>query len=160
MREALRARLMLRPDSATSQATAFGEKIEIRSRSSNGEVVIVPNGQIVQVTNLSRDWARAVVDVPVPAAADLNTVTRVLRDVGTEAFNDPELQPLMLDPPTIMGAESLSVDELSVRVVARTLPGQQFRVSRELRLRIAAALRQAGITLRSDATAETAQPPT
>ncbi len=41
-----------------------------RVRSVDGEVVIVPNGQIVKVTNLSRDWARAVVDVPVPATAD------------------------------------------------------------------------------------------
>src|SRR3954463_12718064 len=45
-----------------------------RLRSADGEVVTVPNGQIVKVVNLSRDWARAVVDVPVPATAD---VTRV-----------------------------------------------------------------------------------
>src|SRR3954453_1497753 len=87
---------------ASTGVTGTVEELTLRItqiRSSNGEVVIVPNGQIVQVTNLSRDWARAVVDVPVPAAPALHTVTRVLRDVGTEAFNDPELQPLMLDPP-------------------------------------------------------------
>src|SRR5918998_372485 len=43
-----------------------------RVRSSNGEVITVPNGQIVKVVNLSRDWARAVVDVPVPTAVDVN----------------------------------------------------------------------------------------
>ena len=37
-------------------------------RTADGEVVITPNGQITQVTNLSRDWARAVIDVPVPGA--------------------------------------------------------------------------------------------
>jgi small conductance mechanosensitive channel len=148
---------------STTGVTGTVEEVTLRItqiRSSNGEVIIVPNGQIVQVTNLSRDWARAVVDVPVPATADLNTMTQVLREVGREAFNDAELRPLMLDPPSIMGAESLSVDELSVRIVARTLPGQQFRVSRELRMRIATALREAGIRVRSDVTAETAQPPT
>src|SRR5215472_10908550 len=41
-------------------------------RTAEGEVIITPNGQITQVTNLSRDWARAVVDVPVPASADVN----------------------------------------------------------------------------------------
>jgi small-conductance mechanosensitive channel len=46
-----------------------------RIRSSNGEVVIVPNGQIVQVTNLSRDWARAVVDVPLPPTVDVTKAT-------------------------------------------------------------------------------------
>jgi small conductance mechanosensitive channel len=44
-----------------------------RIRSVNGEVMITPNGQIAQVTNLSRDWARAVVDVPVPAGADVGS---------------------------------------------------------------------------------------
>src|SRR5947208_5560264 len=56
-----------------------------RLRSVNGEVVIVPNGQIVKVINLSRDWARAVVDVPVPATADVTRVQAVLRDVGKKA---------------------------------------------------------------------------
>src|ERR671921_2620281 len=57
-----------------------------RLRSVNGEVVIVPNGQIVKVVNLSRDWARAVVDVPVPTSADVNRVNEVLREVNREAF--------------------------------------------------------------------------
>src|SRR5258708_17034663 len=48
-------------------------------RTAGGEVVITPNGQISQATNLSRDWARAVVDVPVPAAAAVNPATDVLR---------------------------------------------------------------------------------
>src|SRR3954463_1634657 len=50
-----------------------------RVRSSNGEVITVPNGGITKVVNLSRDWARAVVDVPVPAGADVNRVNEILR---------------------------------------------------------------------------------
>jgi moderate conductance mechanosensitive channel len=119
-----------------------------RIRSSNGEVIIVPNGQIVQVTNLSRDWARAVVDVPVPVAVDVNRVNEILHDVGVDAFADEGLKPLLLDAPTVMGVESLEVDELKVRLVARTLPGQQFEVSRELRQRIVQAFRQHGISER------------
>ena len=60
-----------------------------RMRSSNGEVVTVPNGQIVKVVNLSRDWARAVVDVPIPTSVDVNRVNEILREVGREAFRDP-----------------------------------------------------------------------
>ena len=45
----------------------------------------VPNGQIVKSLNLSKDWARAVVDIPVPATADINRVNEVLRDVSTTA---------------------------------------------------------------------------
>ena len=114
-------------------------------RTVNGEVVITPNGQIVQATNLSRDWARAVIDVPVPATADVSTVTAILQDVGTAAYADAELRPLLLDPPTVMGVESIEVDVLNIRVVVRTLPGKQFDVGRMMRARIADALRIEGI---------------
>ncbi len=94
-----------------------------RMRSQNGEVITVPNGQIVKVVNLSRDWARAVIDVPVPTSVDVNRVNEILREVGREAFRDPGLRPLLLDPPSVMGVESLGLEEVNVRVVARTLPG-------------------------------------
>src|SRR5207342_2205674 len=64
-----------------------------RVRTIDGEVVTTPNGQIVQATNLSRDWARAVIDVPVPVTADVNVVTTVLQDVGAAAYTDDELRP-------------------------------------------------------------------
>jgi small conductance mechanosensitive channel len=122
-----------------------------RMRSVDGEVVIIPNGQIVKVVNLSRDWARAVVDVPVPATADVNRVQEVLRGVGRQAFADERLHRLLLDEPTVMGVESLSLDEVNVRVVARTLPGKQFEVSRDLRARVALALSREGVSLRASA---------
>ncbi len=59
-----------------------------RMRNSDGEVITVPNGQIVKATNLSKDWARAVIDVPVPATADLTRVNEVLRQVGVDAMAD------------------------------------------------------------------------
>jgi moderate conductance mechanosensitive channel len=131
-------------------ATGTVEDVNLRItrlRSVNGEVIITPNGQIVQVTNLSRDWARAVVDVPVPASADVARIIELLKQVGVEAYNDAELHPLLLDPPSVMGVESLEVDKFQVRMVARTLPGKQFDVGRALRARIAAALRHEGIRL-------------
>ena len=109
-------------------------------RTSNGEVIITPNGQIVQVTNLSRDWARAVIDVPVPLTADVARVSELLRLVGLDAVTDASLSGLLLDAPAVMGVESLEVDQFAIRVVARTLPGKQFEVSRALRVRISHAL--------------------
>lgn len=116
-----------------------------RLRTATGEVLIVPNGDIRQVVNLSRDWARAVIDVPVSLEADLNEVTTALRSVCEEAYADASLHSLLLDAPTVMGVESLELDHLNVRVVARTLPGKQFEVARRLRERIADALRSRGI---------------
>ncbi|MEA3217900.1 MAG: moderate conductance mechanosensitive channel [Acidimicrobiia bacterium] len=133
---------------ATTGVTGTIEDVTLRVtrlRTVNGEVVIIPNGAIQQVTNLSRDWARAVVDVPVPASVDIGRVTEILKDVGQEAFMDENLHQLMLDPPSVMGVESIEVDQFSVRVVARTLPGKQFEVGRELRSRIAMAFRREGI---------------
>jgi small-conductance mechanosensitive channel len=116
-----------------------------RMRSPNGEVVTVPNGAIAKVVNLSRDWARAVVDVPVPTSVDVNRVNEILREVGREAFRDPGLRPLLLDPPTVMGVESLDLEQVNVRMVARTLPGKQFEVGRDLRVRVVLAFRDQGM---------------
>ncbi|MEU5843390.1 mechanosensitive ion channel family protein [Rhodococcus sp. NPDC047139] len=118
-----------------------------RVRSTAGEVITVPNGQINKAVNLSKDWARAVVDVPIPVSADIANVTEILRELGVSAYQEPRLRELLLDEPSVMGVESLEVDQLSVRMVARTLPGKQFQVGRLLRARIAAALRQQGITV-------------
>jgi moderate conductance mechanosensitive channel len=127
-----------------------------RIRSLNGEVITTPNGQIVQVTNLSRDWARAVVDVPVPVGIDLNRVTEILHGVCTGVYTDEGLHRLLLDRPSVMGVESLEVTQFNVRVVARTLPGKQFEVGRALRARITAAFLREGITI--PAQLDTAEP--
>ncbi len=127
-----------------------------RIRTADGEIVTTPNGQIVQVINLSRDWARAVVDVPVPASADVAAVSALLARVGVDAYADQELHDMLLDPPAVMGVESMDIDQFKIRVVVRTLPGRQFEVGRALRVRITAALLQAGIHL--PASLETAEP--
>nr|WP_231861331.1 mechanosensitive ion channel family protein [Frankia alni] len=121
-----------------------------RIRTSSGEVVTTSNGQIVQVINLSRDWARAIVDVPIPATADLTTVSDLLNRVGAEAYADETLHALLLDAPTVMGVESMDLDEFKIRVVARTQPGRQFEVGRTLRARIGTALLREGIIVPTD----------
>ena len=129
-------------------ATGTIEEVALRTtrlRTLTGDVVTVPNGLIVAVTNLSRDWARAVVDVPLPAGVDVGRVNKLLREVGAEAFEDKTLRPLLLDAPTAMGVESFEVGEVHLRMVARTLPGKQFDVARELRARVAVALQREGL---------------
>jgi moderate conductance mechanosensitive channel len=121
-----------------------------RIRSVSGEVIITPNGQIVQVTNLSRDWARAVIDVPVPSSVDVGHATEVLQRVGQEVYADQRLRAMMLDEPTVMGVERIEVDTFAVRMVARTLPGLQFDVGREIRARVASAFRKEGIIVAAE----------
>jgi moderate conductance mechanosensitive channel len=138
---------------ATTGVTGTVESVTLRVtniRTVDGEVVTIPNGQINQVTNLSRDWARAVVDVPLPATADINRVNTILQTVGKAIYADESFRPLMLDSPTVMGVDRIEVDSFSIRVVVRTLPGKQFVVSRALRAQIAKALQAEGIALPSD----------
>jgi small-conductance mechanosensitive channel len=143
----------------SNPATGHVEEVTLRVttvRTIDGEVVITPNGQITQVTNLSRDWARAVVDVPVPATMDVSRVSDVLVRIGGEVYEEPDVRRLMLKPPVFMGVQSIDVDHFQIRLVAMTLPGKQFEVGRMLRDRIAAELRDEDIQL--PANLDTADP--
>ena len=143
----------LEVNGVSPSATGTVEEVTLRVtrlRSDSGEVITTPNGQIIQVTNLSRDWARAVIDVPVPSSVDVGHVNDILRRVGQDAYNDDKLRPLMLDRPSVMGVERIEVNSFSVRIVARTLPGAQFDVGRELRARVASAFRLEGINVSAD----------
>ncbi|WP_205698896.1 mechanosensitive ion channel family protein [Conexibacter sp. SYSU D00693] len=146
------------PTPNTAGATGTVEDVTLRItrlRTAGGERVIIPNGQIVQVTNLSSDWARAVVDVPLQLGTDLGQATELLREVGAAAYADDEVRQLLLDEPSVMGVERFEADEVTLRVVARTLPGKQFEVARLLRVRIAQALQQAGMSSSPDSAAGT-----
>jgi small-conductance mechanosensitive channel len=120
-------------------------------RSTEGEVFTIPNGQIVKTMNLSKDWARAVIDIPVPTSADLTRVDEVLHGVSEKAMDDVSLRKLLLDAPQVMGVESIELDTVNLRMVARTLPGKQFEVGRRLRLLVVAGLIRAGIVTSAEA---------
>ena len=122
-----------------------------RLRSPNGEVLTIPNGQIVKAVNQSKDWARAVIDIPVSTTVDLNRVGEVLRHECEHALETPVLGELLLDAPTLMGVESIEVDTVTLRMVARTLPGKQFEAGRQLRVLVIRALARAGIVTAADA---------
>ncbi|MFW0787203.1 mechanosensitive ion channel family protein [Gordonia sp. CPCC 206044] len=116
-------------------------------RTAEGEVITVPNGQIVKATNLSKDWARAVIDVPVPSEADIALVNETLGRVGEDFYHNPHWHDLLLDAPSPLGVTNLELDSVTVRVVTRTLPGKQFDVSRALRVKIVQSLAREGITV-------------
>lgn len=121
-----------------------------RLRSSEGEMLTIPNGQIMKTVNLSKDWARAVIDIPVPTSADLSQVNELLHQVAEKAMEDHRLSELLLDAPQMMGVESIELDTVNLRMVARTLPGKQFEVGRQLRVLVVAALRRAGVVSATD----------
>jgi len=140
---------------STQDAAGTVEDVTLRVtrlRSPDGEVFTVPNGQIVKSINLSKDWARAVVDIPVQTSADLNLVNEVLHQECERARDDEVLGELLLDAPTVMGVESIAVDTITLRLVARTLPGKQFEAGRQLRALVIRALARSGVVTKADVT--------
>jgi small conductance mechanosensitive channel len=139
---------------APEEALGTVEDVTLRVtklRNADGEVYTVPNGNIVRSLNLSKDWARAVVDIPVPTNADLNRVNEVLHQVCENAMEaDAPLRELLLDEPSIMGVESIELGVVNLRMVARTLPGKQFEVGRRLRIQVVRALASAGVVTAGD----------
>jgi small-conductance mechanosensitive channel len=139
---------------SATEASGTVENVTLRVtrlRSSDGELFTIPNGQIVKTVNLSKDWARAVVDIPVQAGADLGMINDVLREACEHALEDQMLGELLLDAPTLMGVESIEVDVVTLRLVARTLPGKQFEAGRRLRALVVRALARVGVDTPNEA---------
>src|SRR4051812_16091417 len=120
-----------------------------RLRDVDGVVWHVPNGSIPRIGNKSQQWSRAVVDVPVAFQADTGAATEVIRTVTDQVWHDPEFASIILAEPSVLGVESLAPGRVVIRIVVRTRPQEQWRVERELRVRIKAALDEAGIALPS-----------
>jgi small conductance mechanosensitive channel len=130
-------------------ATGTVEGVSLRTtrlRDVEGVVWHVPNGAITRVGNKSQQWSRALVDVIVPVGADLRQAIDVIKQAVDDLWHDPEFGPSMMDAPEVWGVEDVSVDQVKIRVVAKTQPLEQWRVARELRVRITLALQSAGIT--------------
>jgi small-conductance mechanosensitive channel len=115
-------------------------------RTAQGELVVVPNSALRQVTNLSKDWSRAVIDIPVSVTEDLEHVTSLLKDMFATMAAEPHWSTLLLGDPVVAGVETIDVGYVQLRLIARTLPGRQFEVAREIRLRAATVLRAAGVS--------------
>lgn len=117
----------------------------IRLRDSNGVIWYIRNGEIVRLGNKTQGWAVATLDVPVPYGEDLGRVNTVLATTLTEMAADPGWQAKILEPPSILGIEALTVDTVTIRVSISTPPLAHDEVTRELRARLKGAFDAAGI---------------
>jgi small-conductance mechanosensitive channel len=116
-------------------------------RGLDGTVHVVPNGQISTVSNKTRGWSQAVVDVSVGYDADIDVAITVIGDEATKLANDP-LFALKFDaPPEVVGVQSLGDHAVAIRVLLRTHPGLQWEVSREFLRRIKIRLDHEGIDI-------------
>jgi moderate conductance mechanosensitive channel len=118
-----------------------------RVRDVNGTLWHVPNGQIRRVANKSQEWARAVLDVEVDGGARYEDAAGIIQRVAEGMAAEEEWMPEMLESPDVWGVEEFTDAGYVIRTVVKTRPASQFRVMRELRIRLLEAFRDAGVVL-------------
>jgi len=126
------------------------ERMNVRTtvvRDLEGTMHVVPNGEIRIVSNRTRKWARAVVDVGVAYESDLGHVTAVLEDIGRELAADPAWAENILEPPAVVGVQSLDESWITMRTMVKCAPGEQWGLGRELRRRIKDRFEREGIDM-------------
>ncbi len=116
-------------------------------RDLQGIVHFIPNGEIKVVSNLTKEWSRAVLEVSVDYGEDVDRVVAVLADVGRALAQDEHFGKLVLEPAQVLGVESLSDAQVTIRMMVKTVPLKQWEVARELRRRIKARFDQEGIRM-------------
>jgi small conductance mechanosensitive channel len=126
------------------------EAINLRTivlRDHEGTVHVFPNGGITTLSNLTKDFAYAVVDVGVGYAEDPDRVVDVLRAVGAEVAADSAIAPNVLAPVEVQALEALGNGQMTVRVRLKARPQTQWDIGRELRRRIKKTFDAQGIQL-------------
>jgi small conductance mechanosensitive channel len=105
-------------------------------RDVQGTLHVVPNGSIALVSNRTRGWSRAVVDIGVGYKENVDNVIHVMRGVASAFWDDPVWKGQLLEKPAVWGVEALAESSVNIRIVASTRPGKQWDVARELRRRL------------------------
>lgn len=130
------------------EATGTVEDLSLRItrlRATDGTVWFVPNGEIKRVGNTSMEWSRALIDVQVHYDSDLPEVTAAISEVAHRFAEDPAWADTVLDAPEVWGVQAMGPDGVTIRLVVKTAPREQYAVARELRGRITDRLRRDGV---------------
>jgi len=116
-------------------------------RDLEGKVHTMPNGEIKIVSNLSKEWARSVLDVGISYREDVDQVLKLLEEIGRELGVEEPWKSAILEPLKILGVERFGESQLVIRVVVKTVPLKQWEVGRELRKRIKNRFDEKGIQI-------------
>ena len=109
------------------------EELTLRNtvlRDNEGNVHYIPNGEITVVTNKSRGYAFALIDIGVAYREDLDEVYAVIRAAGAELRADPETGPKILEDIEIQGVQNWADSAVIVRCRIKTVAMEQWAVRR------------------------------
>jgi len=131
-------------------ATGVVEYVSVRVthvRDVNGTLWYVRNGEITRIGNMSQGWSRVIIDLAVPADADLDEVEKQMLDAARSLQKDPKWRTRILENPEVWGLESIDGDALVIRLVMKTRANAKDDVARELRMRLKHAIDEMGLSL-------------
>jgi small conductance mechanosensitive channel len=126
------------------------EAIRLRTivlRGLDGTVHVIPNGAINELSNMTKDFSYALLDVGVAYKEDTDRVVDVLKEVAAELQQDPGYAERILAPLEVLGVDAFADSAVMIRIRIKTAPIQQWNVARELRRRIKKAFDQRGIEI-------------
>jgi small conductance mechanosensitive channel len=115
-----------------------------RLRGVDGTLWHVPNGEIRRVGNMSQHWSRALLDVQVAYDTEVDHAREVIGEVARRLWKSDSA---ILEEPEVWGVEALGAHGMTIRLVVKTTPSEQYRISRELREALKAAFDEAGIVI-------------
>jgi small-conductance mechanosensitive channel len=118
-------------------------------RDGRGALVSFSNGEMRTVSNLSRDWSQAFVDIGVPAGMAMEKALQALESAAAELRSDAAWSQALVDGPRVLGVQGFDQTGTTLRLQVRTVPTRQDEVCRELRRRIQMELQRQGIAAAS-----------
>jgi small conductance mechanosensitive channel len=133
-----------------SGAAGLVESINLRVtvlRDLEGKVHIVPNGEIGVVTNMTKEWSRAVLEIGVAYKEDVDEVISVLEEVGEGMRKDETFGKLIIEPMEVLGLDSFGDSSVNIKVMMKTMPIEQWKVAREFRKRVKRVFDEKGIEI-------------
>lgn len=116
-------------------------------RDAEGRVIIIPNGDVKIVVNLTKDYARAVLNIGVAYKENVDHVMNVIKAVGLEIRKDAYFGKLVLEDLEMLGVDDFAESQVTIKFRIKTLPSKQFEVARELRRRIKNRFDELGIEI-------------
>ena len=113
----------------------------------DGDVHVIPNGEITVATNRTKHWSRINLDVGVAYKENIDDVFNVLNEIGNELSNDPHYGLMILSPPRVLRLNSFDDSQITIKMMGECKPMNQWEITGELRRRIKNRFDKEGIEI-------------
>lgn len=115
----------------TLSGTVEGMELRVtKLRSFDGDLYIIPNGEIKKIINHVRGDKTVLVDIPIAYSSDINAVINILNKVCDRVAGEFDT---LVEKPTVMGITKMSDDNLTVRIIAKAVANEHWPIERYIR---------------------------